>query len=333
MECLIDYIGVFGCGLPIPPSGLYINQLPGITLKSMDKIANDEQVTWLEVWKDVQGRASRRFNTTISKYFNKTYKLNRLNKSHCLNSTDYDDTPIGIDNKWKGFILKLDEIDSNALSAFQTLFIPHLKLPSAKDAHTTIKVFDLNTNDELYELEVTCNQGWNTIQVNKQFFSNWIFVAYDASGVSAYDLIVSEDADGNQCPCLVCDTCTVTVQGAASDDLNNPTMVTAGTNSFGLTGCFNVTCSFNSLVCRNKNVFSDAWMKLLGSELMVERVYSERINKYTTAGKKEAQELMDFFNVEFEDSLKDTVAGIQLDDNDCCFVCNNGGVQQTKSVM
>lgn len=334
MECLIDYIGVLGCGSAIPPSGLYINQLPGITLKSMDNIANEEQVTWLEVWKDIQLRASRRFNTTINKLFNKTHKLNKLNRSHCLNATDYDATPIVAESKWKGFILKLDEIGNNQVSSFQTLFIPSVKLASAIDASTTIKVFDLNTNELLYESStVTLNPGWNVININKQFFSNWIFIGYDATIVQSYDLVVSEESTTSLCPCFICDTCTVTVQGAASDDLNNPTMVTSGTNSFGLTGCFNVTCSFNSLVCRNKNIFSDAWMKLLGAELMVERIYSERINKYTTAGKKEAQELMDFFNVEFEDSLKDTVSGIQLDPNDCCFICESGGVQQVNSRM
>ncbi|MBK7882502.1 MAG: hypothetical protein IPJ81_00670 [Chitinophagaceae bacterium] len=57
MDCLIDYIGVKGCGNVKPLSGMYINQLAGISLESMEKIADKEQVTFMGVWKDVQARA------------------------------------------------------------------------------------------------------------------------------------------------------------------------------------------------------------------------------------------------------------------------------------
>lgn len=333
MECLIDYIGVLGCGTSLPLSGLYINQLPGITLKSIDSIANDEQVTWVKVWEDVQQRAARRFNTSVNRLMAKKYKLNTLNKSHCLNSTEYETEIIEDENKWKGFTIKLDEINSNSISAFQTIFIQNVKLYSSTTDSSLIKVYDMNTNEVLFESESKpMTIGWNIININKQFFSNWIFVAYNASTIKSYDLIVSEDAS-EPCPCIICDTCTVSVSGAESEDIENPTNITSGTNSFGLTGCFNVSCSFNSLVCKNKNIFSNAWMNLLGAELMVERIYSERLNRYTTAGKKEAQELLDYFNTEFEDRLKESVAGILLDDNDCCFVCETGGVQQVNSRM
>ena len=66
---------------------------------------------------------------------------------------------------------------------------------------------------------------------------------------------------------------------------------------------------------------------------MIERIYSERLNSYTTIGKKQAEELRDHFELQFESSLNDTIEGIQLEDDDCCFTCENGGIQQLKSVM
>ena len=43
MNCLTDYIGLRGCTDSDPISGLYINDLAGISLKSIDAIADNEQ--------------------------------------------------------------------------------------------------------------------------------------------------------------------------------------------------------------------------------------------------------------------------------------------------
>jgi hypothetical protein len=56
MNCLKDYIGIRGYDVA-PASGLFINQLQGISLKSIQLISDSEQVTFVAVWDDVQGRA------------------------------------------------------------------------------------------------------------------------------------------------------------------------------------------------------------------------------------------------------------------------------------
>jgi len=78
MECLIDYIGFINCsGSDESPSGMYINTLPGITLESVDKIATNEQVTYLQVWKDAQVEAALRFKNDFIKELNKCYTISR----------------------------------------------------------------------------------------------------------------------------------------------------------------------------------------------------------------------------------------------------------------
>ena len=61
MNCLKDYVGIRGYGAE-PESGQFINQLPGISLRSIQSIANSEQVTFAAVWDDVQERAWRRLS-------------------------------------------------------------------------------------------------------------------------------------------------------------------------------------------------------------------------------------------------------------------------------
>lgn len=71
MTCLKNYIQVEGCAAPeytytvdgqaAAPSGLYINRHLPITLRSIDKTANEEQVTFLGVWDEVQDRGIVKF--------------------------------------------------------------------------------------------------------------------------------------------------------------------------------------------------------------------------------------------------------------------------------
>lgn len=77
MSCLTDYIGIRICeSQEAPGSGVYINSLPGISLQSIDGIANDDQVTYAAVWTDVQTEAFARFETDFMVELNKCYNLN-----------------------------------------------------------------------------------------------------------------------------------------------------------------------------------------------------------------------------------------------------------------
>ena len=65
MNCLLDYIGLAGCGASSPASGLFINSLPGISLKAIDSLADVDQVNYVGVWKDAQTRAIKRLELMI----------------------------------------------------------------------------------------------------------------------------------------------------------------------------------------------------------------------------------------------------------------------------
>ncbi len=95
MDCLKGYIGIAGCGavLPVPGngqtlsdvySGLTINQLPGISLKSIEKIANAEQENFLGVWKDVERRALLKFSIAFKGRLNLNHSLTNKTVVNCL---------------------------------------------------------------------------------------------------------------------------------------------------------------------------------------------------------------------------------------------------------
>lgn len=91
MDCLTGYIGLKVCGDETSASGMFINSLPGISLESIDKIAESEQVTYAGVWADVQAEAAVRFYVDVVTEITKCYSIT----PYC----DYED--IICDNKLK----------------------------------------------------------------------------------------------------------------------------------------------------------------------------------------------------------------------------------------
>lgn len=75
-NCLTDYIGIRICSEDIPPaSGLYINSLPGISLESIDRTADRDQITYKGVWNDAQEEAYQVF---VIDFFNELMKCFKI---------------------------------------------------------------------------------------------------------------------------------------------------------------------------------------------------------------------------------------------------------------
>lgn len=122
MDCLLDYIGLKICGTETSASGLFINSLPGISLESIDKIADSEQITYKGVWNDVQTEAAARFYVDVVNELTKCYSL----QPYC----DYEDIICDASNKLKlanawryllGNQLMLFRLYSTRLNRFTTV--------------------------------------------------------------------------------------------------------------------------------------------------------------------------------------------------------------------
>ena len=90
-----------------------------------------------------------------------------------------------------------------------------------------------------------------------------------------------------------------------------------------LTKCFslNKECDYDELICTNKELLTNAWKYLLGVQLMIERIYSPRLNRFTTVDHEQAKELKDFYQVEYEKFLSQAVL---LFDTTGCELCCGG---------
>lgn len=80
MQCFIDYIGLQYCSTGVydsPPSGIFLNSLPGISIENIEKIAEEEQVNFIGVWSDVQVFALAQFRLDVMNEMKKCWQLNK----------------------------------------------------------------------------------------------------------------------------------------------------------------------------------------------------------------------------------------------------------------
>lgn len=122
VTCLLDFVGLQNCGgvYEQSESGLYINTLPGISLESIEKIADSEQITYKGVWDDVQTEAMIRFKIDFISEVTKCFKINR----ECDYEAFVCDNKETLVNAWRyllGNQLMLFRLTSTRLNRFTTI--------------------------------------------------------------------------------------------------------------------------------------------------------------------------------------------------------------------
>lgn len=316
MNCLIDFIGVDYCNADAPESGIVINDLPGISMQVLSKIADSEKVTFLEVWASAQRRATRRLKTAVTNELGKRYKLNQLLESVVLKKEVESDT-LAADDEYRGITIELPD----GASLLQVIHVQELYLyRSSGSGSVTIKIYELTGEDdsaayEVHSETVSTTAGWNRIAVNTNFFDcNKLFIGTDCSSFTTNDLLLdSNDAQDNYCGGL-------TIKGAKSD---KPfANLTEGLNTYGLTGVFSVRCMLEQFVCNNKSAFGTALWYLCGAEVMAERCATDRLNRYTTIDIGKAKELRTEYESKFSHELSSVIEGVNLNMLDWCLDCN-----------
>jgi hypothetical protein len=75
LECLLGSIGIKDCSTGIPESGLWLNELQGITLESIDKLVEQEQITYKKFIEELDVNASNRFSNFIHNKFRQCYQI------------------------------------------------------------------------------------------------------------------------------------------------------------------------------------------------------------------------------------------------------------------
>lgn len=346
-DCLIDYIGLKGCSTTTPLSGKFINSLPGIDLRLFDSIADSQQATSDGVYTDIQIIAAQRIRNDTIAEFNRRYQIKNIQRSLDLGRIIDTTSTTATGTNYQGFTAQLNlENQSFVDSNLQQFYINSIAVFLSTAVNTTIKIFDTEQNIEIASQSVTGSAGWNVVNFVTFYNPRRIFVAYDATLVTGVELDITKfPQKGHNSSGISSSSCFgfdgicnsfLKIKGATAT-IADPFTITEGNNTFGLTGIFGVTCTFERLICNNLRTFENAWMYLLGSVTMDFLLNSPRLNETTAFDRaNKFEELQLQFEAQYvggeitkgdntrtyPGELNQAIDSLRLDEADDCIRCN-----------
>lgn len=322
MNCLTDYIGLRGCGAAVPPSGLYVNDLSGISLKQLVNLTNEEETTYLGLWNMIQSRAQQRFSLDVREAMGKHYRMRSMLQG--VNIGNQIGEAGALPSELMGFSIELTESSDYQYvpSPLASIHVQELRF-YASDAMTqqTFQIWDISTGQMLFQTQVDTVLGWNTIPVNTTFHNNY---AVNSWRIACFHFVTDVSAAYSLEPPYshtIPGCCDVRVRGAvgATPFVSDP-YINYTSNTYGLSGTFSIVCSWDAVICQNKTLFSRAFWYLTGIELLTETLYSTKLNLFTTVNLQRIEKLREEYQVEYMKSLEQVAGGFDLS-CDCCIDC------------
>jgi hypothetical protein len=325
MKSLIGYIGIKTTNGPAtaPPSGIYINSLPGITTQMLDRISEKEHGSFNGVWNDIQVIAAERFySDTIAALMNR-FKLSQLTES-----VDVDPgvqlPPNGstVDPLVVGELRGLKIAFNRRSPSFEAIHIQSIRImsPGAR-AGVDVKIL-ASTNQVLWTAKQNLVDGENIVDVDESFTNDSLFIGADFSTGGSYDSRLATATISCWCKtvlsCHPVNSCRPTISGAIHDG----TVLTGdGNKNHGIGFSATMICDYKALIEHNKPLFRASWLYLLGNQTTIEVLASGQVNQYTTTDREQFVALRDHYQVEYEKALDTLIKGIRIPDS-CCVKCD-----------
>jgi hypothetical protein len=292
-------------------SGLYANQLPGVTLNLLDDLTKDEQEDWEEFWDDiyarsivnfvgdVQGKLADKFNIDLTLLAKET-------------STFKDD--LNTNSGIAGVKLEYD------LPKYGVLHVVSIEVfADAAQVNTPdnkITFYDTDENGRvLYEKETDLTEGLNTINIDQDFHVDKLFIAFDTSEFSIRET-KNKYYDNCHYYSYSDTSCLFPCYGHSKGGVTH-------VNGGGINVIYNAHCSISKFVEDNINTFKEAFWYRIGLELIRERIFSDRFNRWTTMQPEDAESKQAAYVAEVELKLNNSIRSLRLNEDPVCFSCKS----------
>lgn len=256
MRCLKDYIGIKSCDFAESDSDMYLDQLPGVSFSQLDKLADEEQVSYAGVWDDIQERAILRFREDVIGFlsgFNQKYKLRQIAQTVGLGKVIDAASLTPAAAKRRGHTIELNEKNAQYVcSNMQTIYIQEVRFYSTFAGQAAIYVTDIDLYEDIYVKAFSAVIGWNTVSIEQEFEETRIAVNFDTTVPTSVELDLS-DFNFALYPDCGCNgsyvwfdwgcSCTSMSRGYQIDigDTDGSTEV-FGENTFGISTTWSVRC-------------------------------------------------------------------------------------------
>lgn len=328
-DCFNDYVGIKACVQKPPTSGSFVNQLPGINTQFAEAISSQEQINFEGVWQDVKNRAyDRLINDSTRELKQITKNRAAFNRVFYYTENLELTRPLRTINKaarYRGKQIRSGEqkyvsLKVNAVQIFSN---------EANNVDTKLVVFGTLDGVLLYEQDVTVTPGLNQITVNQEFLLRYnefeIFVGIDCTNI---DTARSNNQNESYYQGAGCSECDYYDEGFYTNsyeyDISQPVIKENSISSSGngVQIISNVGCSVNRFLCDNIDILKQAWIYLLGHELMVEKLSTYTLSYWATSNLEQSRSLAELFGKQYMDALNTALEDAPKKGT-MCFDCSS----------
>ena len=305
MACYSDFITV---DRTTPSkSGLYVVDLPGVTVKQLHDLTKDEQDDYQDFFDSIYAQAQTNLKIDLQRQLAGKFHIDK--KLVSRETSEYL-TDINGASDLAGVKV---QFTMPKYARLNILSISFKSLNGAASPQAQFFVYKDNADGELLStITNTVTAGRNTVTVYQEFEENTLFIAYNPVILDLYKTQNKYYADWNYSADKL--SCTFPCY---FDDSASVRQINGG----GLDVKFIITCSMDKLLCENLPLFQYALWYRIGVELMKERKVSDRVTRFTVLTEDRATELMTVFNEDYMAALDAATSNLKFQEDPICFLC------------
>lgn len=320
-DCLKELVGINApCGNINEGARYFLNEASGITVRSADATANEEQQNGLTLLQDKIALAAKIVEDTFAGEIQKKLNAATVVENQTVGFFQENPRIVASVNKWKGVHIRLYS------DLFLELYVDSVSLLFDTSHTGALKVYDLITGTELDSIAYTAVANEIvTVNINKTFKFNRqdinLAFLYDANLTGSYVTSFSPTYGTGCVNCphggyrsgyLYADG--IQFEKTAPIQYRNR-KGTLGTNGVSLT--YSINCGYEGYLCSMRNQFAYPMFLKTCELIYKEMFYSKRLNAVILYEKAAHEELMKEAVSEFERSVKQIIKGFRLPDTVC----------------
>lgn len=303
MPCYTDYIGLDRT--LDSRSGLYAEDLPGVEIALLEGLQKPEQDDYLETWEMIERNAWNNLIGDLTERLQDKFIIDLKLLSRETSQFQEDaNGATGLAGVLIGFNLP-------RYARIHIISVDVISNQAYESPEAVISFYDDQDGDLLHEVSSEIVEGKNTINIDRDFEVNKVFVAYDPE----QNEFRSTENKKYLTPYISwsCDECVW--------DCGQYRGTVKQINGGGLNVKYVVYCSIEKFLCENINLFRSAYYWAIGLALLDERRYGNRLNRFMTMIIERAEELVERYKAEYEKYLNSAVKNQNIEEDPYCFSC------------
>jgi len=328
LDCLNGLVNVKGCGSN--PTSSYIQQLPGISIPDIDVSISTDHINAKAFLEEQILFAQEIVIQDVNQHLSLKHSLKSFIENDTVGEFYEEKTAVAsVTGYLTGIRVRLDS------TPYLKFFVNQIRLFVDYTGDVPVYIYDLQQGKLLDTITVAAVAGEIvTTDVNFERFTQKqkmnLFIGY-ASTFASYGANVNSSTGGEDCnACCQYSNGYISFFGSKILSASQKTTDNIESNSgtAGISFSYSLSCSFEEHLCNIRNLLALPLKYKAGELIMQQLKVSKRPNPLVTAYKSDNDELMGYYNGEYNKHMKSILKNMKMPQS-VCFECS----PQSRSVV